>query len=96
MSVIDFSMFRFGRRKPVNLTSLRCDHCRRTLGSNVTRYWHMKFCSVACMGAYRRRLSPGTDKKIEKLDMARSSWKPAGYGSLILEASKLTRILLSD
>jgi len=77
MSLVDFPMFGFGRRKLANLTSLRCDHCRRPLESEVTRYWHMKFCSVLCMGAYRRRLSPGTDKKIEKLDMARSSWKAA-------------------
>jgi hypothetical protein len=75
MSLIDFSKFRFGWRKPVN--SLRCDHCRRPLESDVTRYWHMKFCSVLCMGAYRQRLSPGTDQKIEKLDIARSSWKAA-------------------
>jgi hypothetical protein len=77
MSLIDFSGFRFEWRKHVNPSSLRCDHCRTTLGSNVIRYWQMKFCSASCMGAYRRRLSPGTQQKIEQLDIARSSWKAA-------------------
>ncbi len=77
MSLIDFSMFRFGRRKPVDLSSLRCDYCRSSLESDVTRYWHMKFCCVSCMGAYRRRLSRSTQQKIERLDTARSSLKAA-------------------
>jgi hypothetical protein len=47
--------------------SLRCDHCRRPLGLAVRRYWHMRFCSAACVGAYQRRLHDDTKQKIAEI-----------------------------
>lgn len=44
--------------------TLRCDHCRRTLGLMVHRYWRMRFCSTACIAAYQRRLHDDTKQKI--------------------------------
>lgn len=46
---------------------LRCDHCRRSLGFTVRRYWHMRFCSHDCVQAYQRRLQNDTKEKIAKL-----------------------------
>ncbi|MGB6535321.1 MAG: hypothetical protein WBF58_05090 [Xanthobacteraceae bacterium] len=48
----------------------RCDHCRRTLGLLVHRYWHMRFCSAACMHTYQHRLRAETRAKILRLDHA--------------------------
>src|SRR5215469_14135549 len=39
-------------------TILGCDHCRGELGLDVQRYWHMQFCSSACIAAYQQRLAP--------------------------------------
>lgn len=49
---------------------IRCDHCRRILGARIHRYWQMRFCSLACIDAYRRRLSNETRVKIRLLDHA--------------------------
>jgi hypothetical protein len=51
--------------------TLRCDHCREELALDVQRYWHMQFCSSACMAAYRQRLAPETKIKICRLDILR-------------------------
>jgi hypothetical protein len=48
--------------------TLRCDHCRGRLGLIIHRYWHMRFCSAACMQAYQHRLNEGTRAKIRRLD----------------------------
>ena len=48
----------------------RCDHCRRILGGRIHRYWQMRFCSLACIDAYRSRLSDETRVKIRVLDHA--------------------------
>jgi hypothetical protein len=57
--------------RPVQLTSaLRCDHCRGEFGANIERYWHMQFCSSACMTAYQQRLAPETKSKIYRLDIS--------------------------
>ena len=48
---------------------LRCDHCREEPGLGVHRYWHMRFCSAACMAAYQRRLGPETKAKISHLEV---------------------------
>jgi len=45
---------------------VRCDHCREQLGLSVHRYWHMQFCSSACMTAYQQRLGPETEVKIAR------------------------------
>jgi hypothetical protein len=47
--------------------TMRCDHCRRPLGLIVRRYWHMRFCSAACVQAYQQRLQDDTREKIAKL-----------------------------
>jgi hypothetical protein len=52
--------------------TLRCDHCRRPLGIMVRRYWHMRFCSAACVGAYQRRLHDDTKQKIANIRRADS------------------------
>ena len=46
----------------------RCDHCRHPLGARTHRYWQMRFCSLACVDAYRSRLSNETRLKIRLLD----------------------------
>jgi hypothetical protein len=48
--------------------TVRCDHCREEIGLNVYRYWHMHFCSSACMTEYQRRLAPETKVKISQLE----------------------------
>jgi hypothetical protein len=48
---------------------MRCDHCRGRLGLRAERYWHMRFCSPACVAAYQRRLDDTTRLKIDRLDL---------------------------
>ena len=50
--------------------TVRCDHCRRPLGIMVRRYWHMRFCSAACVQAYQRRLHDDTKQKIANIRRA--------------------------
>ena len=45
----------------------RCDHCRRSLGLIVHRYWRMRFCSAACVERYKQRLQTETKAKISHL-----------------------------
>ncbi len=59
----------------------RCDHCRRNLGLLVHRYWHMRFCSAACMHAYQHRLGEETKAKIFRLD--HMAHERSGIGSFI-------------
>jgi hypothetical protein len=56
--------------------TLRCDHCRRSLGLVVHRYWRMRFCSAACNEAYQRRLGDDTKAKIRTLDLAARGHAP--------------------
>jgi len=51
--------------------TLRCDHCREEFDLRAHRYWHMHFCSSACMTAYQRRLAPETKVKISQLEALR-------------------------
>jgi hypothetical protein len=53
--------------------TLRCDHCREEFDIRVHRYWHMQFCSSACMTAYQRRLASETKVKISQLEASRES-----------------------
>jgi hypothetical protein len=48
--------------------TIRCDHCRESLGLNVHRYWRMRYCSADCALAYQRRLDEGTTEKIHYLE----------------------------
>jgi hypothetical protein len=58
-------------------SSLCCDHCRGKLRFRVHRYWHMRFCSAACMNEYQQRLSADTQQKIYEISDYRPSWKAA-------------------
>jgi hypothetical protein len=66
-----------GKANPAVSNSLCCDHCRGTLRFGAHRYWPMRFCSVACMNAYRQRLSPATQQKIFEINGSHRSWKAA-------------------
>jgi hypothetical protein len=69
MSLLDFSALKsFVRRKPTTVAQSQCDYCRKELGSFPHLYWRMRFCSLACMSAYQRRLSPQTREKIVMLE----------------------------
>ena len=68
----------------------RCDHCRGRLGLRVERYWHMRFCSPACVAAYERRLDEATKLKINRLDRMANDNLPT-LGSRFRES--LTQIL---
>jgi hypothetical protein len=60
-----------GAAKKINeiaSSSLCCDHCREKLRFHVHRYWHMRFCSAACMNAYQQRLSADTQQKIYEIN----------------------------
>jgi hypothetical protein len=65
----------------------RCDHCRRSLGLNVHRYWRMRFCSVDCVAAYQRRLQEGTVGKIRCLELGDTRMPTALNGGLRKEAA---------
>jgi hypothetical protein len=69
MSLLDFPALKpFIRRKPVTVAPSQCDYCRNELGSFPHLYWRMRFCSLACMSAYQRRLAPQTREKIVMLE----------------------------
>jgi hypothetical protein len=68
----------------------RCDHCREELRL-VARYWHMQFCSAACMTAYQQRLAPETTVKICGLDFLPSEDRPSGSNLLPPLASRPAR-----
>jgi len=51
----------------------RCDHCRKGVALDAPQYWHMHFCSSACMTAYQQRLAPETKAKISQLEASRES-----------------------
>jgi len=46
---------------------VRCDFCRGKLGLIVHRYWHMRFCSPACVQGYEQRLDQ-TKAKVRQLN----------------------------
>lgn len=76
-SNFDFSRFVSIGSNHLSSASFRCDHCRAKLRSRVHHYWRMRFCSANCAAAYQKRLSEGTQEKIVKLDVDRTSLKMA-------------------
>jgi hypothetical protein len=48
---------------------MRCDHCRKSFGLILHRYFRMRFCSADCLSAYQRRLDGLTVTKIESLEL---------------------------
>ena len=64
--------FKFPARSELwtSVPPLRCDQCRKGLGHHIYRYWHMRFCSSACMTAYTQRLDDETRVKIRHLEKA--------------------------
>ena len=53
-----------GQLRDTTLMTIRCDHCRGTLGRSTRRYCQMRFCSPACVEAYQHRLDEHTKVKI--------------------------------
>jgi hypothetical protein len=45
--------------------TIRCDHCRGSLGLTLHRYWRMRFCSARCVQAYQQRFHDLTMVKIK-------------------------------
>jgi hypothetical protein len=48
---------------------MRCDHCRKSFGLILHRYFRMRFCSADCLNAYQRRLDGLTMVKIRSLEL---------------------------
>jgi hypothetical protein len=65
---------------------IKCDHCRRELSRNVQRYWQMRFCSPACVDAYRRRLDDDTRLKIRRLDVAATGHRALPWPGGLIQA----------
>jgi hypothetical protein len=63
-----FQLKSLARPKTVSSAPSQCDYCRDELGSCPHFYWRMRFCSLGCMSAYQRRLSPQTREKIVMLE----------------------------
>ena len=64
-------MQRQGRRLPHG-EPMRCDHCRKSFGLILHRYFRMRFCSADCLSAYQRRLDDLTMIKIQSLEQPRA------------------------
>jgi hypothetical protein len=56
-----------------------CDYCRGKLGLLVHRYWHMRFCSSACVQGYVRRLDE-TKSRIRRLNYS------SGGGAAVIDS----------
>jgi hypothetical protein len=56
--------------------TLRCDHCRGSLGPRIQPYWQMRFCSPGCVAAYQERLADGTRTKIRSLEARGGPQRP--------------------
>ena len=65
-------MERQGRRSP-HSEPMRCDHCRKSFGLMLHRYFRMRFCSADCLEAYQRRLDELTMMKIQRVDLSLSN-----------------------
>jgi hypothetical protein len=48
---------------------MRCDHCRKSFGLILHRYFRMRFCSADCLSAYQRRLDDLTKLKIRCVEL---------------------------
>jgi hypothetical protein len=48
---------------------MRCDHCRKSFGMILHRYFRMRFCSADCLSAYQDRLNELTMVKIRCLEL---------------------------
>ena len=53
--------------------TIRCDHCRGSLGLTLHRYWRMRFSSAKCVQAYQNRLYDLTMVKIKVISCDASS-----------------------
>jgi hypothetical protein len=62
-------MERQGRRSP-HAEPMRCDHCRKSFGLMLHRYFRMRFCSGDCLDAYQRRLTELTMMKIQHIELS--------------------------
>jgi hypothetical protein len=69
---------------------IKCDHCRHELGHKIHRYWQMRFCSAACVEAYRHRLDDDTRLKISRLDVAAAGTRQTGALSRYRDSTRLS------
>ena len=63
------------KASPARDSRMRCDHCRKSFGLILHRYFRMRFCSADCLSAYQDRLSELTMVKIRCLEL------PAAFSS---------------
>jgi hypothetical protein len=54
---------------------MRCDHCRKSFGLIIHRFWRMQFCSADCLTAYQRRLDKETMAKNRWIDIVGTTSK---------------------
>jgi hypothetical protein len=57
------------KASPAQDSRMRCDHCRKSFGLILHRYFRMRFCSADCLSAYQDRLSELTMVKIRCLEL---------------------------
>ncbi len=57
------------KASPSHDSPMRCDHCRKSFGLILHRYFRMRFCSADCLSAYQDRLSDLTMVKIRCLEL---------------------------
>jgi hypothetical protein len=62
-------MEREGRRSPLP-EPMRCDHCSKSFGLILHRYFRLRFCSADCLKAYQGRLDELTMMKIQHADLS--------------------------
>jgi hypothetical protein len=62
-------MEREGRRSP-HPEPMRCDHCRKSFGLILHRYFRLRFCSADCLKTYQGRLDELTMMKIQHADLS--------------------------
>ena len=65
-------------RRLSHFEPMRCDHCRKSFGLILHRYFRMRFCSADCLSAYQRRLDDLTMIKIWSLELPRAQPNATG------------------
>ena len=68
-------------RRSLHSRPMRCDHCRKSFGLIIHRFWRMRFCSADCLTAYQRRLDKETIAKIRLLDFVGTTSKVGVQGN---------------
>ena len=75
-------------RRSLHSRPMRCDHCRKSFGLIIHRFWRMRFCSADCLTAYQRRLDKETIAKVRWLDF--SARRPrSGFRAMVTVCPRL-------